>query len=259
LTDLEGHTHSADSVPPHPAPAPRALTGRVKWRALREKHVKVWWLLGLGLLVVVCYYAGSRAYAWSQETRLITHGQKITAEIKSWEPGNDLMPKGKVIQAEAPVYILYTVDGKTYKPFGQLAGRKNQMTTGEIIPIYIDPADPSRFTARTEPATLVHELLGAMLLVPGVLLLFAVALWRWWRVLVIYRQGEPVLAEVLSVGHSASGPASRLIRCVVHEGDNDRIIKTVLPARQTPNPGELLWLIAPPGRAHLGVPAILFQ
>jgi hypothetical protein len=216
-------------------------------------------MLGLGLLLVTLYYTASRAYAWSRETRLITHGQKVTAEVKSWEPGNPNTPRGKIVQADVPVDILYTVNGKTYRPFGVLAGRTKQIMTGEIIPIFVDPADPSRFTARTEPATLLHELLGALMLVPGVLVLFAVALWQWWRVVAIYRGGEPVLAEVLSVGHTASGPASRVVRCVVHQGDDDRIIKTVLPARQTPNPGEFLWLIAPPGRAHLGVPAILFQ
>ena len=216
-------------------------------------------MLGVALLGITAYYAASRAYAWSRETRLITHGQKLTAEVKSWEPGNPNTPKGKVVQADVPVGILYTVNGKSYRPFGTLAGRTKQITTGEIIPIYVDPADPTRFTARTEPTSLVHELLAAILLVPGVLLLLAVALWRWYRVITIYRGGEAVLAAVVSVGHSASGPGSRLLRCAVHQGDNDRIIKTVLPARQTPNPGELLWLIAPPGRPHLGVPAILFQ
>lgn len=259
MTDFEGHTDSPHAVPPQPPDAPRPVTGRVKRRALRDKHVKVWWMLGLALLAITTYYAASRAYAWSRETRLISHGQKVMAEVKSWEPGNPNTPKGKVVQADTPVDILYTVNGTSYRPYGQLAGRTKQITTGEIIPIFIDPADPTRFTARTEPATLSHELVGVMMLAPGVLLLLAVALWQWWRVISIYRGGEAVLAEVLSVGHSASGPASRLVRCAVHQGDNDRIIKTVLPARQTPNPGELLWLIAPPGRPHLGVPAILFQ
>jgi hypothetical protein len=211
------------------------------------------------LLVVTAYFAASRSYDWHRETRLITHGQKVTAEIVAWERGHPSTPKDKVVPADHPVDILYTVNGKEYRPFGVLAGRKTQMKTGEMITIFVDPSDPARHTARTEPSGLAGQLLGVFLFAPAALLLFAVALWRRRRVLATYRDGEAFLADVVAVGNTPSGPGSRVVSCAPHDGDDARVIKTILPARLAPQPGELLWLVAPPGRPQQAVPAALFQ
>jgi hypothetical protein len=210
------------------------------------------------MLVIASYYAISRVYFWSQENRLIQHGEKVQAEVMGWEVGGDA-PKNKIVPPDAGIDLLYSYKGQTYRPHGYLAGRKEQIKTRTTVPLFIDPANPSRWTGRTEPASLMQELLSAMILVPFVFLFFALALVTRRQVLRIYREGEPVLAEVVSIGHSAAAPLSRMVRCAVHLGDEARIIKTVLPAQKTPAVGETLWLLAPPGRPEQGLPAALFD
>jgi hypothetical protein len=175
-----------------------------------------------------------------------------------WEVGGDA-PKNKVLAPDAGVDLQYTVDGKTYRPHGALAGRKEQIYTRTFVPIFVDPADPTRWTGRTAPGSLAQELLSAMILVPFIVVLFAMALWSRRRVLRIYRDGEAVLAEVVGLGHSAAAPLSRLVRLAVHGGGDARVIKAILPAHKAPAAGEPLWLITPPGRPEDGIPAVLFE
>jgi hypothetical protein len=210
------------------------------------------------MAAIASYYALSRYYAWSRETGLIRHGEKIQAEIMGWAPGMDA-PKLKVVNAQDPVDIQYSYKGHTYRDFGVLGGRTQQIVTRTMIPIFIDPANPGRWTARTQPATLIHEMLSAMILVPFAVVLFALALNRRRQVLAIYRNGEGVLAEVVGVNHSAAAPFSRFLRCAVHVGQQVRVIKILLPADKAPDVGQPLWLIAPPNRADRAIPAALFD
>lgn len=253
---------SPDEQLSHPAPppeAPRELTPAARRGAWFEKHVRVWWVLGVVLLGITAYYALSRLYFWNLERRLITQGVPIQAEVMGWELGGEA-PKNKLLAPDASVSLAYKYQGKDYRVFGGLAGRKEQILTRQPVPIFIDPTNPERWTGRTEPGNLGHEMLGAMLLAPGVVILFALAVWRRKRVLRTYREGETVLAEVVKVGHSAGAPASRLLSCAVHTDDGDaRVVKTLLPARKAPTVGEGLWLIFPPGRPQDAIPAALFE
>jgi hypothetical protein len=248
----------ADHLPPAPPNAPRELTPAVRRRSWTERHVRIWSLLAFAMTAIAAYYAISRYYFWSQETRLIEHGEMIQAEIMGWAPGMDA-PRLKVVSATDPVDIQYTYKGQTYRSFSVLGGRAEQIVTRTTVPIFIDPANPARWTARIQPASLIHEMLSAMLLVPFAVVLFALALIRRRQVLTIYRDGEVVLAEVVGLHHSAAAPFSRLLRCAVHVGQHVRVIKILLPAHKAPDTGQPLWLIAPPNRADQAIPAALFE
>jgi hypothetical protein len=102
-------------------------------------------------------------------------------------------------------------------------------------------------------------MLSAMLLLPFVIVLFALAIWRRSQVLNLYRQGDAMLAEVVSEGHSAAAPLSRLLKCAVHNGQDARLITILLPTRIAPGVGKPLWLIATPHRPDKAVPAALFE
>ena len=247
-----------DSVPPEPPAAPRDLTPVVRRRSWFESRVRIWWVMGLILLAIAAYYAVSRVYAWNEEARLIRRGTRIEAEVMHWEIGGTA-PKGKVVSADMPVDLEYTFNGQTYRVHGQLAGRKEQITTRTMIPIYIDPANPTHWTARMQPGSLAQELLSAMLLAPIVVVLFAAALLQRFHVLRIYKEGEAVLAEVVEIRHSAAAPLSRLLRCALHGGREARVVKVILPAGKTPPIGQLLWLIAPANRPEQALPAALFE
>jgi hypothetical protein len=255
-------TALSESLPDHhPAPppeAPRELTPAVRKGAWRERRVRVWWLLGVALLAICVYYAVSRLYFWNVERRLITQGVALQAQVRGWDGGE--APKGKVLAPDSSVELSYTYQGKEHRVFGGLAGRKEQIITRTNVPIFIDPAEPERWTGRTEPGSLAHEMLAAMLLAPGVIVLFALALWQRRRVLRTWHQGQTVLAEVVKVGHSAAAPASRLLSCALHNDRGDaRVVKTLLPASKAPTVGDSLWLIFPPGRPQDAIPAALFE
>ena len=168
-------------------------------------------------------------------------------------------PAGKVLAADTPVDIKYSIDGKEYRPYGQLAGRKEQIRTRTMVPIYVDKTDPTRWTARTQPAPLRGELLGAFMIAPGAVVLLLIAWLKRGQVLRTYQAGEAVLAEVLGVGQTPAAPLSRLIRCAVQHGEAVRVVKTVLPAGMNTTPGDFIWLIVPPGKPELAIAASLFQ
>lgn len=247
-----------ESLPPEPAAAPRELTSHVRRRSWSERHVRIWWLLGFVMTAIVTYYALSRYYSWAGEVALIEHGEKIQAEIMGWGPGMDA-PRNKIVSPTDPVEIQYNWKGQTFRPFGVLDGRTEQIRTRTFVPIFIDPARPWRWTARIEPGSLIREMLSAMILVPFAIVLFALALLRRRQVLAIYRSGDVVLAEVVGVSHSAAAPLSRFLRCAVHDGAQGRVVKILLPTQKSPDVGEPLWLIAPPNRIEQAIPAALFE
>jgi hypothetical protein len=215
-------------------------------------------MLSLAMTVIAAYYAISRLHVWRQESQLIQRGQQVQAEVVGANPEADA-PPGQIYSPDVAVDLKYTWNGQSYRVHGVLGGRTEQIVSRKKIPIVIDPADPARWTARTQPGSLTQEMLSAMMLVPFAVVLFAMALWRRWQVLSIYRDGEGVLAEVVGVSHSAAAPLSRLLRCAVHVGDDARVIKILLPARIAPSVGQGVWLIAPPGRAEAAIPAGLFE
>ena len=230
----------------------------IKRRAWRERHVWVWLVLGLALLGVTLYYSLTRTWWWWQDKRLIETGHKVEAEVMSPYVGAD-WPAGKVLAPDTPVDIKYSIDGKEYRPYGQLAGRKEQIRTRTMVPIYVDKGDPTRWTARMQPSPLSGELLGAFMIAPGALVLLLIAWLKRGQVLRTYREGESVLAEVLGVGQTPSAPLSRLIRCAVQHGEAVRVVKTVLPAGKNTRPGDFIWLIVPTGKPGLAIAASLFE
>lgn len=250
-----------DHQPPAPPAPPRELSPHVRRRAWSERQVRTWLILALAMFAIAAYYAAVRSYDWSRETSLIRSGANVDAEIMGWEPGVDVL-KGKVIkELDTPIDIKYTYNGQTYRPHGVLAGRTEQIVTRTIIPIYVDPKDPIRWTARTQPAPLTQEMLPAIILTPFVVVLAALTLWKRAQVLRTYQTGESALAEVVGVAQSAMAPLSRMLRCALHaDGEGGaRVVRLVLPARLAPPVGDLLWVIYPPRRPDRAIPAALFE
>ena len=251
-------SESPEPLPPEPPAAPRELTAQVRRRSWSERHVRIWWLLAFAMTAIASYYALSRYYEWAGEVALIEHGEKVQAEIMGWGPGMDA-PRNKIVAATDAVEIQYSWKGQTYRPYGVLDGRTEQIVTRTLVPIFIDPKHPWRWTARTQRASLIHEMLSAMILMPFAVVLFALALLRRRQVLAIYRTGEAMLAEVVGVSHSAAAPLSRFLRCAVHTEPQARVVKVLLPTHKAPDVGQPLWLIAPANRIEQAIPAALFE
>jgi len=244
--------------PAAPAAPPRELTATVRRRAWFDRRVRLAWVMALALVVIATWYVVSRYYVWRQEAQLVKTGDKVEGEVMGWETNFDA-PKGKVVQPEVMVDVQYTYKGQTYRPHGVLAGRTTPSLTRQKVPIIVDPADPNRWTARTEPGSLGQELVAPALLVPFIAVLLIVAVLRRQRVLRTYREGEAVEAEVVAVGQSPAAPLSRLVKCAVGGEWGGRVVQVLLPSAQAPAVGETLWLITPPGRLDRAIPAALFE
>ena len=258
-TDHSGETATPRGAQAPPPPAPREITPHVKRRAWRERHTWVWVVLGLALLAVTLYYVGSRTWWWWREKRLIEAGTRVEATVKGWHAGQDSLPGKRPPPGTTSVDILYEVGGQSYRPRLSLLEWRGEIQTGVKVPIFVDPGDPSRWTARTRPVPLKGELLGAMLVAPAALVLLVVAWVKRRTVLRVYRDGDAVPAEVLGVGQTPSAPFSRLIRCALQHGEGARMVKTVLPARRNTRPGDVIWLIVPPGRPGPAIAAAVFE
>jgi hypothetical protein len=72
--------------------------------------------------------------------------------------------------------------------------------------------------------------------------------------------GEARLAAVVERTPAALAPRSWLVRCALAQGNNRRLIIVHIPRRRaTPQKGELLWLVMPPGKPEKALAATSFQ
>lgn len=253
----ETSAERGQNEPPAPPAAPRPVTAPVRRRAWSERQVHVWWSLGFLLLGIAVYYAIAGWWSWSIERQLITQGEVVDAEILTHELGGQYI-RNRAIPKGSGADFRYTFRGETYRLRG-FENYEKLLTSGDKIPIRIDPQHPRRWTFRDKPGPLINELMVSILMTPFVLMLLMLAWWRRGQVLRVYRDGEAVMGEVVGVGHSAAAPFSRMVRCAVHVGNDARIVKAILPRGRTPEVGQTIWLIAPAGRPGAGIPAALFE
>src|SRR2546423_15682013 len=73
--------HVAQGAAHEPPAAPRPMTPLARRRAWTEPTVRVWWLIALGILLLIAAYVADRAWAWRGRNKLITDGTPVTAKI----------------------------------------------------------------------------------------------------------------------------------------------------------------------------------
>ena len=253
----------ADAVAPvlasAPPDAPRPVTPRVRRRAWTEPHVRFWWLLTLAMLVIGVYVCGREFLTWSREARLVREGRVVEAEVT--RAGGLSSRLGHRLPPNTVVTIQYEVDGKTYQQDGYLSGRKDYIQVHGKVPIRVDPADPSDWTARTEPPVLAQQLTGAAVVLPAVVVLAVVALLRRVMTLRTWRHGQATVALTVESRQTALAPRSRLVRCAPADRGDNRVVGVFVPssAARDLRPGDLLWLVFPPGGRGRPVAAAWFN
>jgi hypothetical protein len=240
------------------SPPPRAITPHVRRRALTEPHVRSWWLLAGVLLAIGAYVGGREYWVWSREVRLIRAGQLVDAEITS---GAGLVQRWQRVPPNSLVTLRYQVDGKTYDVTGYLQGRTEYILLRSTIPVHVDPANPSVWTARTEPAGLVQQLTWALVVLPAFVAILVIGLWQRARLLRVWRDGEMHDAIVVDGRQTALAPKSRLLRCTPADAGDKRVVEVYLPGSRAADvrPGDLIRLIFPPGGRGRPVAAAWFE
>ena len=250
---------TAGSAPVAPPPdAPRPLTPRARRRVWAEPHVRFWWALTLVVLGIGVYVGTTQWLVWSREVRLIRSGRVVDAEIMT---ASGLSSRWQQLPPNVVVTIKYEVDGKVYDQMGYLKGRTEFIQVRSKVPIRIDPADPDQWTARTEPAWLLQELTGAIVVLPVFVALAGVTLLQRARVARVWRDGEATRAIVVDSRQTALAPRSRLVRCTPADARDNRVVQVYVPAGAASglHPAEELWLLFPPGGRGNPVAAAWFE
>jgi hypothetical protein len=216
-------------------------TTRVHRHAATEPRVRGWWLVVLGLVAAAVYIIGSQYWTWRAENWLIYNGVPITALVES---SSGMRAPGSKHDPEASVGLKYEYQGVDYLNYGYLGGREEPIVVKSTVPIRIDPADPNRWTYRTEPAPLLKSFVAIWTLLPLTVLGLAGGLWSWWRMMSLYRSGRRDIAVVVDARHASLAPASRLVRCTIPTAtEGERVVTVYVPRGVRPQPGDELPVI----------------
>lgn len=238
---------------------PRPVTSTGSRRAWGDLRVRFWWLCALALTVAMLLIGSSRVTANFRERDLIQTGIKVTATVVGMDGSTRVgwtQPRSDShevrLRARMP-------DGQTATLTGTLAPGPGVLKIGSELEIKLDPNQPSRWTDRTEPLSWPAELVIPLSLLPIVILLLAIAMFRRSQVLHVWRHGQPIQAIVHDIRHSAMAPRSRLVRYTIPELADHRIFSTLIPTNTgIPHEGETLDIIAIPNAPQRSVVANLY-
>lgn len=233
--------------PTIPAAPPRPTTARAARRAWADPHVRFWWATATALLVIGVFFVVTRYLDWHQSAQLVQSGQQVQATVVE---ADGIARKGNVSAADRPVRLQYEYNGKTYDVgAAYLEGRplSEAIVVGSTVPIRIDPAQPDRWTPRTEPAPLAHELIGGLIALAIALLLLLMSQWARGRVLRTWREGAAIEAKVISAHHTALAPRAWSVKCGPTEEGDARLFTVFGPPDLDVTSGATVWLIVRPG------------
>ena len=224
-----------------PAP-PRPVTGRVRFRAWVDPHVRFWWLSGAGLVVVGVWILLANYLEWHRGERLIRAGTVVQATVAE---AAGVSFAGKQMPPDSRVRLQFNFNGQPREVSGYLEGRKQSdfILIGSTVPIRIDPNHPDVWTARTEPTPLPLELIGGSIALPAGLLLLVVSFALARSRLATWTEGAPVAALVVSSRHTALAPRSWAAQCTPADEADKRVFGVYLPPTADVSPGAPAWLL----------------
>jgi hypothetical protein len=238
----------ADPTPP----PPRSLTSRAKRAAWMEPHVRFWWLVALCLFIAAACEAVVETTGWNADRNLLDHGVVVNAKIgglgHTRPPGSDLD-------------MSFDYQGQTYDISGPLEGPERAALEGTTVAIHINPSDPTQWTSRTYMEPLIHSLLGAGLaLLTGAMTLGVSALIRQ-RVIRIYRIGDSLPIQIVSLRTSALAPRAKLAQFTRYGWNDNDLNSVILPAAfaKTAGVGDVLWVYCLKGKRSRVLPAVAFE
>jgi hypothetical protein len=230
------------SAPPAPPPVPRAITPLVAKRSWFEPRVRVWWIIA----VIISSFFGSliveEVRSWMLERRIVAEGTLVKAKVTR---AGDYVISTQTAYPDAEVALEFEYEKTTYDVTGRLAGRKEGIRPQSFVDIRIDPADPNKWTYRTDPPALGQKLLAPLMVLPVAGALLAVAAIKRNRLLKTWTTAPAKLAVVVSMKHTALAPAANTVQCAIPEDRDKKLYTVFLPPNVKLRKGAILWLLPP--------------
>jgi hypothetical protein len=235
-----------DSSGSTPASPPRSINKSIRRRAWNEPRVRFWWISGLVLLAIAIGFAVDMGSQWASRRSIILYGEKVNAEVV--ELGG--VTRNATMAPNTPVKLAFELKGQSHTVAGILEGRTEFIRTHDRVTIFVDSADPSRWTALMEVPPLSRELLAVWITLPLALILLVVAAGLRGGLLRLWRDGQAESALVLQSQHSALAPLSRMVRCTPADEGDTRVFSIFVPQRcGVPQRGQAIWIIRTGSRA----------
>jgi hypothetical protein len=251
-------------VPPAAlAHTPREVTPRAARRSWNELPVRIWVILAIAVLFITIYFTIDKYLSGRYERWLITQGTAVQAELNRIQGTRDKSQSFKRTD-RLQVELNYDVPGTQHPRQMYVPGWLSQLPAdpppreirvGDLIPVRIDPDNPTVWTDRAQPLPWIAEFTIVVLLLPLLALLLILMLIRRQQVLNVWRRGDVAAAVVVDHKQSATAPFSRVIRFTLADGSDRRVWATLHPANGAPQPGETMWVIFPPGNPGRAVVA----
>jgi len=225
-----------------PPSVPRAVSGRVRWRAWNDPRARFAWAVGIVMLLSGVGFIIAGLHARYLQNQLIKNGVVIDATV--FQAGAEQI-KNKMRSPEDVVILQFPWHGQLHEAHPRvLEGRKDPIIVGGPVQIHVDPNNPENWTPLNEPLPLLQQILGGLLLIPIALMAFAASLWLYGGVLRLWRSGQAVEALALDSHHSALAPLSQTVRCTPADEQDKRVFNVCLPAKAgRPNRGDVIWVL----------------
>jgi hypothetical protein len=207
--------------------APRAVTARARRRSWAEPAVRRWMILAVVVTISLAVLGGKNIVAGLAERRVILNGVVTTAKIVEGRTEADGTASYVIAfkdQADNPVETTGAIETK--KP--------EELHNGSTIEIRYDPADPTHWTARTEPRNWFEQLLTVWILSPLLVLALLMMLLRRGQMLRLWRDGEETIGRVVDWRQSPIAPRSRALRIAVEGAADRRIVSILYPLASSP-------------------------
>jgi hypothetical protein len=244
-----------NAPPPPPAP-PRPITAAANRRGWTDPVIRFWLLATVALIGIGGWFLTEQVIASRNEAWLIANGTAVTAQVIAAD--GDPRP-GKKSPPGVTCSLKFDWKDQTINIDGILSSN-DYITTGQSVQLRVDPNDTASWTDRTVPEPLARRLIAGAVVIPAVLITLIAALMLRRRLLGVWRNAEATLYSVVETRYSALAPLSHTVCCVLATGRDPTVIVVHLPARfPRPQPGEVLWLIRPPGKSKTAIAARAFE
>lgn len=226
------------------------MTPLASRRCWTEPTVRLWWLLGTLILGMILVYSADRLWSWTDENRLIEHGDLVSAKVVE---ANGLTISHQALPPNSPVKLEFDWHGQSQVVSGFLEDRatSDYIIVGNSVNIRVDPNDVNNWTFRSQITGIGETLFVTWILLPIPPLLLALAMQKRNRLRKLWHSSPALLAVVSARKQTPIAPRSSALQCSLQDRSDKRLFVVYVPAEAGRlNKGDLLWVLIKRGQGR---------